>query len=401
MKMIRITIDHRSGRRLRRRLKSFVLRFVHQLKYPYPPPKKAGLLAQADSAKIRLLYRSDIARSQQFDHDIFARMLGMKNLSFSTVFVAELQDGRVYGKKGDVITADGWVLTDVNPEMSQSRDRHSLTERGNMPEPERIRGTVAVLATSCYYNYFHWKFDALSRIRFFEEAGAEIDYYYTDCDKPFQQDLLDLMDIPPEKIIRAQKDSHIIAERLLVSSLPGDQVRQNYRSFKDADTYRFIRSRVLEKVTLPNNPPEPVILYISRKGKRVLENEKQLISALQQLVPMEVICLEDLSVAEQARLFGQARLVIGMHGAGLANLVYCRIGCSVIEIHNPFYVNPLYFQISRLMQLHYYAVLGEKPYALLHQKNDVRGNVRVNVREVIKHVENCLAGEYQSSYGQQ
>jgi capsular polysaccharide biosynthesis protein len=37
----------------------------------------------------------------------------------------------------------------------------------------------------------------------------------------------------------------------------------------------------------------------------------------------ELYCLEDMSIVEQIRLFASARLVIGPHGAGLTNIIYC------------------------------------------------------------------------------
>ena len=46
----------------------------------------------------------------------------------------------------------------------------------------------------------------------------------------------------------------------------------------------------------------------------------------------EIYFLEDLSFAYQVRLFGEARSVIGLHGAGLANTVFCKAGTTVIEL---------------------------------------------------------------------
>ena len=44
------------------------------------------------------------------------------------------------------------------------------------------------------------------------------------------------------------------------------------------------------------------------------------------------IYAEDHTIAEQISLFGGARVVIAQHGAGLANILYCKPGTRVIEI---------------------------------------------------------------------
>jgi hypothetical protein len=42
--------------------------------------------------------------------------------------------------------------------------------------------------------------------------------------------------------------------------------------------------------------------------------------------------LEDLSVYDQAALFNNAEIIIGPHGAGWANLIFCKPGTMIIEI---------------------------------------------------------------------
>ena len=44
---------------------------------------------------------------------------------------------------------------------------------------------------------------------------------------------------------------------------------------------------------------------------------------------------DSLSLPDTISLFGSARLVIGLHGAGMANMVYCPPGTHVLEIALP------------------------------------------------------------------
>jgi capsular polysaccharide biosynthesis protein len=72
------------------------------------------------------------------------------------------------------------------------------------------------------------------------------------------------------------------------------------------------------------------------------------------------ILLEKLSLAERIRIFSSAEAVISPHGAGLANLVFCKPGTKVIEVFNPSYAFPCYWNISKNCGLDYYYLLGER-----------------------------------------
>ena len=75
-----------------------------------------------------------------------------------------------------------------------------------------------------------------------------------------------------------------------------------------------------------SGPYSPKIIFISRpsSSKRRIENEQRLIEFLRPHIPqMEVYTFDDESSAvDQAKLFSQCRVLIGLHGAGLANLLW-------------------------------------------------------------------------------
>ena len=84
-----------------------------------------------------------------------------------------------------------------------------------------------------------------------------------------------------------------------------------------------------------NTPPW---IYINRKTRR-LKNELEVQSFLRDR-GFKIVNLERLALREQMRLFNQADIVVGFHGAGLANLVFAKPGTKVIEIADPDCVHP-------------------------------------------------------------
>jgi capsular polysaccharide biosynthesis protein len=72
-----------------------------------------------------------------------------------------------------------------------------------------------------------------------------------------------------------------------------------------------------------------------------------------------VVQLEQMSFADQMQLFESAACIVAPHGAGLANLVFCKTDTSVIEIFPPAPVNVCYWLLSQQVSLLYHYILGE------------------------------------------
>ena len=65
-------------------------------------------------------------------------------------------------------------------------------------------------------------------------------------------------------------------------------------------------------------------------------------------------------IADQARLFNRAALIIGPHGAAFANTVWCAAGTAVVEFHRMKFReanSPLYVLLSRLLMLRHWVVV--------------------------------------------
>lgn len=63
--------------------------------------------------------------------------------------------------------------------------------------------------------------------------------------------------------------------------------------------------------------------------------------------------------AEQVRLFSQAEVVVGVHGAGLGNLAFCRPGTQVIELFPENFTKSTYLWLSKRLGLDYSWLIGE------------------------------------------
>lgn len=98
----------------------------------------------------------------------------------------------------------------------------------------------------------------------------------------------------------------------------------------------------------------PERIYVSRDDARwrKVENETEIVDSLRQRGFKRVV-LADRSVREQAELFRRASIVVGSHGGGLTNLVFCEPGTKVLEFFPARAVNVCYWSLANIQDLDY------------------------------------------------
>jgi len=106
-------------------------------------------------------------------------------------------------------------------------------------------------------------------------------------------------------------------------------------------------------------------IYISRRhaAKRRLLNEADL-RPLLDLHGFEVVCMEDLTFAEQVRLSANCTVIAGLHGAGLTHMLWMPPGGRVIEIRaKGDSHNNCYYGLASDLGHKYFYVLSQKQSA--------------------------------------
>ncbi len=117
---------------------------------------------------------------------------------------------------------------------------------------------------------------------------------------------------------------------------------------------------------------------------RWIKNYPEFLSSVQKLARENNINVEIFSdqhmpsVNETAKLFNRAFMVIGLHGAGLSNLIFSRPGTVVFEI--------ACYDMHRNLRLNYpnlMSVLGHRYYAFVPEKSTKQACLQVNVSKII------------------
>ncbi|WP_081386314.1 glycosyltransferase family 61 protein [Paenibacillus odorifer] len=274
-------------------------------------------------------------------------------------YVATISRGKVWGESGAVLTPEGKLIFDLSQEYDAKQyrmleaDEHPVFHRWNDPQLQHFAGTAAVLTFCGAHNYFHWMYDVLPRLAMLQSSGITYSTIIMNPNPygPFVEQTWTMLGISESWVIRTNSEAYVQADQLLVPSL---MMNSHYPPWTTDTLRRFLLPHRETTLVTPER------FYISRKkaSSRRLVNEDDVIRCLENfnIVP---ICLEDWTVSQQIQLFASAKVIVGPHGAGLANLAFCQPGTQVIEIFHAQHVVPTYWMISNHNNLKYYMVYGQ------------------------------------------
>lgn len=104
--------------------------------------------------------------------------------------------------------------------------------------------------------------------------------------------------------------------------------------------------------------PSPSRIYLHREtGMRRVANFAA-VRAIVEAAGFEVVIPDQLTVAAQIAVMQGAQHVIGEHGAGVANVMFCRPGATVLELFNPASVQPAHWSVASASGLAFGYLVG-------------------------------------------
>ena len=271
--------------------------------------------------------------------------------------VLQLSDGRCWGTNGTILSADRILLSDVSREFGQKE--HRMFRRRFIPQPSHYDSNIAVAATAGASLYYHWMFDVLPRLWLLEKAGVtpHLDKIILPrLTHAYEAETLQKMGIDPDTyLISEHSNFHVSAAHLFVPSLPSPlgTVSPWVCDFL-RDLYGVDKNRVHARTATRK-------LYVTRRlaQRRRVINEDELLHHLEEL-GFEVVECELLTVAQQAKLFAEARIVVAPHGGGLSNLVFCPPGVTVVELFPSSFVVPCFWILANAVNLNYWYMIDQQ-----------------------------------------
>lgn len=287
-------------------------------------------------------------------------------VKFPQPFVAEFEDAILLGSDAIGMTADKQLITETTYRSSNITD--SPMDRAKLAYDVGIdgrfgHGSSTTIAGPCLplidqwsHGFFHWIADQLTKLQSaeaYQKMKGEKPTLLIESNPPsWKTETLELLGFD-QSDWQEWEGSVARCERLLV---PSHRRLEHYIS---PNAIEWLRKRTLSNMEESSNYSERV--YVSREdaSRRRVLNEMEIIDELSDS-GYESYTLSDLSFREQVRLFTQAEVVLGPHGAGFTNTIFSN-DITLLEFFgsNQQSRSLCYYGISNAKEFDYRAVRGD------------------------------------------
>ena len=269
--------------------------------------------------------------------------------------------------------ADAATITYANEQRLLGR-RYYWTRR--LLQKSRRLAVPAVLVTDRHSrNYFHWHTEALPNLaHFLGSAEARGDWQLlipaTAAAMPYVQQTLPLF-VPDSRRL-------LFAEEGCAYSAPAFIHCRKALPFGHPDPVQLPAAvQHFNQALPPREAAATRKIYLRRNGaagsKRSLTNEAEVMQLLEGY-GYECLDFDALPYYEQIALCRQTRVLMGIHGAGLANMMFMPQGAKLFEFKNRRDINYFFFMAGVCgLDYHYQACDSEK------RVPDHIGHLRVDV----------------------
>ena len=281
---------------------------------------------------------------------------------------------------------------------SNIRDNIVFT-KGTPRRLRKIKGSVFSLLTggAGNNNYWHWIFDVLPRFEICRKIIDlnNIDYFLLPSIlKKFQIETLDCLNIPSKKRISSEKFRHIQSDELIITDHPVMITGNATEDILNIPPWisewlkiTFLKEKIDESKKDIKN------IYIDRSEEktaylpqRQISNESEVKEYLLKK-NFTVVRLHETNFIDQVSMFQNARCVVGLHGGGFANIVFCRPKTKIIELKS-LTAGDAIKNLAIKNDLDYTSVATEAKQIYKFTKPNQQGSIEVPIEDLNKFLMN-------------
>jgi capsular polysaccharide biosynthesis protein len=261
----------------------------------------------------------------------------------------------LYEKKGclllsvDIISNPGFDLKKLESRMNYSYDSPTW-------ESEPVLTGFTVLP----HNFYHFMTDYIIPSLALGKTNTKVFIPFSPNNR--QREILTFMKI--EYLSARFQANHFFSEVEILPSVfharnidwrPNSEPFSNYRF--NQETITRARSRMMNLLSL-NTEVASLRIFISRNGATRSPNDILEIEQIFRENGFVVYNASDFSFHETVEIFQRASLIIGIHGAGLTNMIFAPPKCQIIELDPIFHkmggeIRPIFRLLSESLHFDY------------------------------------------------
>ncbi|MGN0033242.1 MAG: glycosyltransferase family 61 protein [Candidatus Limimorpha sp.] len=309
------------------------------------------------------------------------------------LYWAELTNGSIIGGSSVVVTEDGTLLYDMlshRKEYEANMTDNGLCLIGGSPqhigehyiynylkgETHKLQSAIS-LSCNMSNNYYHFMLQVASRhyllslICFDQSIPLVVDECVLKI--PQMKEVIEALNADERPIISIKANQRFKVQNLYVLSEPhvivpnsfakGERRTENFAF--DTDALKYIRDTLKSRI-VPCTDKYPSRVFLSRKGctkRRCNEEELEKVFAQFGFVSLRI---DNMTIAQQMALFGNAEHVIGGSGAAFTNLIYCKEGTKATLFFTGHRNNTCFSNLGCAIGIKTYYTYPEKEFGEIH-----------------------------------
>ncbi len=316
--------------------------------------------------------------------------------------VYNIKNGRIYTDrisdtavilKNEIIEKASFQFREINSRVYNVDIKQNIVfSKGTPRLKKKIKGNVLSLLTGGggNNNYSHWLFDVIPRLALSDELikNDKIDFFLLPSNMAkFQKETLSLLGIKEEKQLPSEKFRHLICDNLFVTSHPVLRSADATESIENIP--KWISNWLKQTFVFKNDKKFFKKIYIDRsdstsnvKHLRSIINEEEVKNYLLS-VGFKIVRLSEYSFKDQVLMFNAAETIIGLHGAGFANMVFSKPNTKIIELKQKYHLGKQFENLAKSNNLAFKAL----KFDLVGEETATQfGHINVSINELKKNI---------------
>lgn len=280
-----------------------------------------------------------------------------------------------------VVGSDRVLLWAFSPQLKRHPTTADVLWRSLAP-PRSVAGQTLFAAVDGF-SYYHWLTGTLPKILFAARAGLNLESVQTIVVNPkhkgrvnFQTETLALLGLSLNNILFIDRGVHLVCDTLILPPEPTAQEQTDVHPW----ALSLVREAFLPLARQNASLGSPRRLFIRRaaaRRRRLLDED--LIEQKLADCGFVGVTLEAMAWQEQVALFRDAEVIVGLHGAGLSNLLFSSPGTRLVEILPDAWRNPCFKNLSRRIGGRYASV----PARAVGEKKGFAADARVDLDRLL------------------
>ena len=267
------------------------------------------------------------------------------NLKFynKTYKLFEINEGRIFT---DCNTNVAYITRNnrlTNFSYQQNKNKLSSTNHnfvlkyGTPKIKKKVKGNVLSLVQGASgNNYWHWLFDLLPKVEILSinEKINHFQYYYVPKLNRYIIDTLKIYGIKENQLINSQQFKHLEANKIFFLENIYLKKGNFQKQFENIPIVivKTIRNRLLRYTSRKFFSKKVFIDRSDSKFNHYQFYDNDMIIKKLRKKKFGIYKLSSLSIFDQISLFNSSKVVLGLHGAGFANVIFCKKNTKIYEI---------------------------------------------------------------------